>query len=171
MNKVLNKGILIEELTREASRTLGEIVRLEDPINGRCFNETDMHVVIYGQSYKNDGFHNSLYVLKSKSATPILGFDCDGVYIPQGFRAKFPGGSILDGPFAAKYDDLKRIRVSSYEGIPGYPTYTILTAPNAIFKPEKSGCNDSDKVCWAIPSTFNELQMYGPADAPTAPLE
>ncbi|AIQ58820.1 hypothetical protein [Paenibacillus borealis] len=170
MNKVLNKGILIEELATEASRSLGEKVRLENLINGKCFNETDMHVVIYGPNNKNDGFHNSLYVLKSRSATPS-DFDCDGVYIPQGFRAKFPGGTILDGPFAAKYDDLKRIQVSSYEGIPGYPTYTILTAPNAIFKPEKSGCNDSDKVCWAIPSTFNELQTYGPADAPTAPLE
>lgn len=160
--KEMNEFIksLKDELNKQ-----NDLVETESFINGSCSNESRMHIPIYGPNYKGDNFHNSIYMLESGKKTKS-DFDCDGIFIPQGFKAQLTGGRIIEGPIAIKFDNLKRVRVTHYDKL----IWTIPNPPNAIFTPDNSACdNQSGHVCWPILKTFEELEKYSPNVAPTEP--
>ncbi|ANC07811.1 MULTISPECIES: hypothetical protein [Bacillus cereus group] len=140
---------------------------LENPktfLNGSCDNRTNQFIPIYATpNYKNDNFHNSLYGLPPGKKTRS-DIDFDGIYIPEGFKAKLTGGRIFEGPIAIKYNDLKHVIVTNYENL----TWTIPNAPNAIFPASASSCDGgSGHLCWPIPKNFDAFEAYGPKNVPT----
>lgn len=72
---------------------------------------------IYGPRHLKDGaiLPTSLFLLESGASTPSR-WDCKGMLVPLGRHARV-GGSIVDGPVAFKYRDLRRVVISMVDGI------------------------------------------------------
>lgn len=82
----------------------------------RVHNCSDQSIFVYGPRHPSDDtkLPTSLFVLSAGTSTPKR-WDCKGILIPID-RTVAQGSTVVCGPVALKYRDMRRIRVTEGRG-------------------------------------------------------
>ena len=82
----------------------------------RVHNGSNQPLFVYGPRHPFDEttLPTSLFILPAGSSTPKR-WDCKGILIPS-YRTVVQGSSVINGPVALKYRDMRRIRVAALNG-------------------------------------------------------
>jgi len=110
----------------------------------RVDNYTEEPLFVYGPRHPSEAttIPTSLFVLHSRQSTPGC-WDCKGILIPSD-RVASNGTSVIHGPVALKYRDMRRVVITIKDGSYRCP------GSNGVLKP--------GQIDFAIPATpYQEL--------------
>ena len=110
----------------------------------RVHNGSDRPIFVYGPRHRSDEttLPTSLFILPAGASTPKR-WDCKGILIPSD-RTVAQGSTIIDGPVALKYRDMRRVTITEAEG--------HYQCPNS------NGVLESEQMDFAIPlMPYHEL--------------
>jgi len=103
----------------------------------RAHNGCDDPIFVYGPRHPSEQttLPTSLFLLPAGSSTPKR-WDCKGILIPSD-RIVTQGSSVIDGPLALKYRDMRRI--------------TIIEKDGRYLCPRSNGIKELGQIDFAIP--------------------
>ena len=110
----------------------------------RVHNCCDQPIFIYGPRHPSERttLPTSLFVLPAGDFTPKR-WDCKGVLIPSD-RSTVQGSSVIHGPIALKYRDLRRITITEEDG--------------RYLCPRSNGIKEPGQIDFAIPlASYQDL--------------
>ena len=98
----------------------------------RVENNGDLPLFVYGPRHPSETttIPSSLFVLPPWRSTPTR-WDCKGILIPAGCMAT-SGSSVISGPVALKYRDLRRIPIKIIDGRYECPRNNGILEPGQI---------------------------------------